>query len=161
MRIESSVTALSWIPSEAIKGMIKMPFELGMSRYDPQPPDVLEDMDTLNREGRFRLANRLHAWIEVGDDGRITGCGQDGHGYASTTEVALGPIRGAFAPVALPDLQPEPEVGETWVRFVQTSGGRTGAPMPRRVRHRPFIQIVAPYAWTTLALTIHGDGRVE
>ena len=161
MRIESSVTALSWIPSEAIKGMMKMPFEMGVSRYDPQPPDLLEDMDGLNREGRFRLANRLHAWIEVGDDGRITGYGQDGHGYISSTEVALGPIRGAFAPVALPDLQPDPEVGEGSVRFVQTCGGRTGAPMPRRVRHRPFVQIVAPYAWTTLAMTIHADGRVE
>jgi hypothetical protein len=161
MRIESSVTALSWIPSEAVKGMMKMPFEMGMARYDPPPPEALEDIDALNREGRFRLANRLHAWIEVGEDGRITGYGQDGHGYISVTEVKLGPIKTAFAPVPLPDLQPEPAVLDGSVRFVQTCGGRTGAAMPRRVRHRPFVQVTAPWAWTTLALTIHADGTVE
>jgi len=161
MRIDSSVTAVSWIPLEAIKGVTRMPFDAGVARYDPPPPDPLGDIDALNREGRFRLANRLHAWVEVDDAGHITGYGQDGHGYISVTEVKLGPIRGAFAPVALPDLQPEPVVTESSVRFVQTSGGRTGAAMPRRVRHRPFIQVVAPFAWTTLALTIHADGRTE
>ena len=32
MRIESSVTAISWIPSEAIEGMPKLPFELGIGQ---------------------------------------------------------------------------------------------------------------------------------
>ena len=43
-----------------------------------------------------------------------------------------------------------PEVGDKWVRFVQTAGGRTGLPAPRRVRHPPFVQWRAPLAWTTL-----------
>lgn len=30
MRIESSVTAISWIPEAAIEGMPKIPFELGI-----------------------------------------------------------------------------------------------------------------------------------
>jgi hypothetical protein len=47
------------------------------------------------------------------------------------------------------------------VRFVQTAGGRTGLPTPRRVRHKPFVQLSAPLAWTTLSLTLHTDGRVE
>ena len=35
MRIESSITSVSWIPSEAIKGMTKMPFEVGgVAHYD-------------------------------------------------------------------------------------------------------------------------------
>ncbi len=51
MRIESSVTSLSWIPSEAIGGLTKMPFETGMAHYDPPPPDVIEDLDELQREG--------------------------------------------------------------------------------------------------------------
>ena len=42
MRIESSVTAISWIPSEAIEGMPKVPFELGIGHYDEPPPDRLE-----------------------------------------------------------------------------------------------------------------------
>ena len=39
MRIEGSVTAISWIPSEAIEGMPKLPFELGVGHYDEPPPD--------------------------------------------------------------------------------------------------------------------------
>ena len=41
MRIEGSVTAISWIPSEAIEGMPKLPFELGVGHYDEPPPDRL------------------------------------------------------------------------------------------------------------------------
>ena len=66
-----------------------------------------------------------------------------------------------FAAVAFPDKQHPPQVGDTWVRFVQTAGGRTGVPAPRAVKYPPFIQVSAPLAWTTLALTIHGDGRSE
>jgi len=64
----------------------------------------------------------------------------------------------AFAAVALPDLRPDPQVDLTSVRFVQTTGGRTGVPLPRRVHHSPFVQVTPPTAWTTLALTIHADG---
>lgn len=162
MRLESSVTALSWIPSEAITGITRMPFDMGVARYDPPPPDVLEDMEQLNREGRFRLANELRAWIEVGEEGRVVDFGHAGRGWISSTEMRLGGFHAAFAPVPLPDLRPAPEVLEDGraVRFVQSAGGRTGAALPRRVRHKPFVRIVAPWAWTTLALTVHVDGRV-
>jgi hypothetical protein len=49
-------------------------------------------------------------------------------------------------------------VASSSVRFVQTAGGRTALPAPRRVRHPPFVQVEAPLAWTTLALTINADG---
>ena len=75
MRIESSVTSLSWIPSEAIKGMTKLPFERGVTHYDKPPPDVIDDLEALRRADRFRFANVLRAWIEV-EDGRVVG-----HGY--------------------------------------------------------------------------------
>jgi len=65
MRVESSVTSISWIPSEAIAGMTKMPFEIGMAHYDPPPPDVIEDLEALRLADRFRFANRLSAWIEA------------------------------------------------------------------------------------------------
>ena len=47
------------------------------------------------------------------------------------------------------------------MRFVQTAGGRTGLPAPRRVRRRPFIQWQAPLVWTTLSLTITPTARAE
>lgn len=50
------------------------------------------------------------------------------------------------------------KVGEGFARFLQTAGGRTGVPAPRRVSHPPFIQVSAPLAWTTLELTIYADG---
>lgn len=63
--------------------------------------------------------------------------------------------------VSYPLIQTEPEHHADRVRFVQTAGGRTGAPMPRPVRRPPYVRIVAPTAWTTLALTIHADGHTD
>ncbi len=157
MRIESSVTSISWIPSEAVGGLTKMPFETGVAHYDVPPPDVIEDIEDLQREGRFRFANRLTAWIEV-DGGRITGHGQDGGGLLCSTLLSVGKKQVAFEAVALPDLHPEPEVGATEVTFFQTAGGRTGVPAPRRVRRAPYVQFSAPLAWTTLAFTLRADG---
>ena len=36
-RFESSITSISWIPSEAIEGLSKVPFELGVTHYDQVP----------------------------------------------------------------------------------------------------------------------------
>ena len=41
-------------------------------------------------------------------------------------------------------------MGDGWVRFQQTAGGRTGVPAPRRVAKPPFVQYHAPTAWSTL-----------
>jgi hypothetical protein len=160
MRIESSVTSLSWIPSEAIKGMTKLPFEMGVAHYDDPPPEVVEDLDELRQADRFRFANELRAWIEV-ENGVIVGQGQSGGGLIGATTMKLGPRAATFQAVPYPDIRPEPQVGDGWVRFVQTAGGRTGVPAPRTVRKPPFVQISAPTAWSTLALTIHADGRSE
>lgn len=162
MRIESEVFSLSWIPSEAISGHMRIPMDLGFGHYDDPPPDRVHDLQQLNDDGRFRFANLLRAAIEVDDDGRITGWEHLGRGYISTTDVHLGSRKVfAFQPVAFRDLRPDPEVGDGWVRFEQTSGGKTGAPMPRRVSKAPFVRVSPPTAWTTLSLTLHADGRVE
>lgn len=170
MRINSSVTSISWIPSEAMTGHMRIPMDIGLGHYDDPPPDRLggddrtaaDDLDGLQQDGRFRFANRLAAWIEVDDDGRITGHGHDGRSYISTTDLTVGGRWVlSFTPVAFPNLRPDPEVGDGWVRFTQTAGGRTGAPMPRRVSRPPFVRVTAPTAWTTLSLTLHADGRVE
>ena len=160
MRYESSVTSLSWIPSEAVAGMTKLPFEMGMAHYDAPPPDVLDELEALRQADAFRFANELRAWVEV-EDGLIVRYGQAGQGHIGSTTVRLGRRAMVFPAVAFPDIRPEPEVSPTAVRFVQTAGGRTGVPAPRRVRHKPFVQVAAPVAWSTLALTIRADGSSD
>src|SRR5215472_11664583 len=118
MRYESCVISLSWIPSEAITGATRMPFDAGVTHYDEPPPGELGDIEALRAADRFR-------------------------------------------PVLLPLLQRDPEHGDGWVRFVQTAGGRTGIPAPRRVRRKPFVQWQAPLAWTTMSLTLYADGKAE
>ena len=163
MRYESCVTSLSWIPSEAVTGSTKAAFEGGFTHYDDPPPGEIADIEALRAAGRFRFANVLRAWIETDGDGRITGAGYatDGGGLMGSTTVTLGPMHRTFQPVQLPELRREPEHGDGWVRFTQTTGGRTGLPAPRHVTHPPFVQWQAPTVWTTLALTLRADGRAE
>jgi hypothetical protein len=156
-RFESSVTAVSWIPSEAIEGAPKIPFELGITHYDQPPPDHLDDLEELRRTDRFREANELRAFIEV-EDGRIVDQGYLGGGHIGATTVRMGPAAVRFPAVHLPDIQHEPEVGPTSVRFVQTVGGRMGLPTPRPVARKPFVQFWPSIAWSTLELTINADG---
>ncbi len=161
MRHEAAVTAISWIPSEAITGLgTKLPFEMGIAHYDAPLPDVIDDLVALRDADRFRFANDLRAFIEV-EDGRITGYGHLGGGLIGSTTMSLGSRKTTFQAVPYPDIQREPEVGEDSVRFVQTAGGRAGVPAPRRVNRKPFVQVVAPTAWSTLALTIHADGTSD
>ena len=162
MRIEKSVTAVTWIPSEAIEGMPKLPFELGITHYDDPPPDTIGEgeLEALRDADRFREANQLRAWIDV-DDGKIVGTGYSGGALIGTTNVKIGPKTVGFPGVVYPLLQDEPEIGPDWVRFVQTAGGRMGIPAPRRVRGKPFFQIASASAWTTLQLIIYADGTAK
>jgi hypothetical protein len=162
MRIESSVTAVSWIPSDAIEGMPKIPFELGIGHYDEPPPDRLEegDLERLRDEDRFREANFLKAWIEV-EDGKVVAHGHEGSGLVGSTTFRMGPKDVVVPGVAFEILRPEPEVSDDAVRFVQTVGGRAGFPAPRRVSGKPFFRIHSATAWTTLGLTISADGASE
>lgn len=160
MRVESSVTSVTWIPSEAIAGMTKVPFEVGVTEYDAPPPDVIDDIDELLASGAIRFANVLSAWAEV-VDGRVVDAGYSGAGRIGISKINIGPKQLAYPAIPFPDLQLEPEITESSVRFVQTAGGRTNMPAPRRVRHKPFVQFRAPTAWTTLGLTIRGDGSVH
>jgi Cyclic nucleotide-binding domain len=163
MRYESSVTSVSWIPSEAITGGTRMPFDAGIAHYDDPPPGALRegDLEMLRAADRFRFSNDLRAWIEVSDAGQITGYGHSGQGGIGATTVRLGGLSYRFQAVQLPDLQRPPEASEGQVTFTQTSGGRTGLPAPRRVRRRPYVQWRAPLVWTTLSLTLHADGTAE
>ena len=159
MRIESSVTSISWIPSEAIAGVTRIPFELGVTHYDDPPPEEWKDLDAVVGPEGARFGNDLHAWIDV-DDGRIVGYGQDGGGRVSNTLIRLREMQVLAVAVGYPDLRPEPVVGEDFVRFTQTAGGRAGMPAPRLVKDAPFVKSEGPAVWTTLALTLYADGSI-
>lgn len=160
MRIDAAVTAVSWIPREAVEGLTRLTFEAGVAHYDLPPPDRLEDLGILLAGDRIRFANELRAWVEV-EQGVVVGHGQAGRGHIGRTTIRIGRLGISRQGVALPDRRPEPLVTATSVRFVQTAGGRTAFAAPRRVRGHPIAQLAAPIAWTTLALTIHADGSNE
>jgi len=160
MRIESSVTSLSWIPSEAVTGLNKAVFGSGFTHYDDPPPDVIRDLEALREADRFRFANHLVGWIEF-DGQRITDAGYGGGCLMGATTVAVGGKQASFAAVAFDDIQRDIELTDTSAKFIQTVGGHTAVPAPRRVSKPPFVKFEAPTVWSTLSLTIHADGTSE
>jgi hypothetical protein len=137
---------------------MRIGFATGLSHYDTPPPGQLGDLNAMRDRDAFRFANVLHAWAEF-DGSRIISSGQDGGVLMGSTTVAIGPLDATFAAVTMPDLVPPPEIGDGWVRFTQTTGGRTALPLPRRVSRAPFVRLQSPLVWTTLQLTLHADGH--
>jgi hypothetical protein len=160
MRVESCVTSVSWIPSEAVEGVMKATFASGLSHYDAPPPDHLVDLDRLRDEDAFRFANELRAWAEFDGDA-VLACGQEGGSVMGATTVRVGPVDATFAAVGMPDIRPEPIVGGGSVTFTQTAGGRTALPLPRHIPKPPFFRMQSPLVWTTLQLTLRADGSSE
>ena len=157
-RFESGVTSVSWIPSAAVTGPAnKAVFDSGVAHYDEPLPDHLDDLARWQAEDRFRFANDLVAFIEV-EDGKIVDHGYCGHCRMGATTMRLGKKAITLQAAAMPEIRHDPVVDETSVRFVQTWGGRTAFPAPRRVDHPPFVQFRSPLVWTTLALTLFADG---
>jgi hypothetical protein len=108
MRIEQTVTSVSWIPSEAVTGLNKAIFESGFTHYDEPPPDVLDELGAMGATDKFRFANRLHAWIDV-DDGRVVDCGYVDGCVMGATTVRLGKKDLArFEAIAYPELRADP-----------------------------------------------------
>jgi len=161
MRIESSVTSVSWIPSEAVTGLNKVIFGSGFTHYDDPPPDQIGDLAALRDADRFRFANVLSAWIDVNDSGEIVASGYSGGIVMGSTTIAVGPRHATFAATAFPDLQQPVTLSATGARFVQTVGGHTALPAPRRVTRAPFLAFEAPTVWTTLAMELHTDGTTS
>jgi hypothetical protein len=169
-RHTSRVTAVSWIPSEAVTGAANKSIFATVAHYDDPPPDRIDGGDTgaqgetleaWRSADRFRFANQLSAWIEADDRGSIVAAGYDGQCRIGSTTLGVGSQQVEFQAVALDVKQSEPEIGEGWARFTQSYGGRTGVPGPRRVSRPPFVQFWAPLVWTTLALTLYDDGSAE
>lgn len=158
-RVDGAVLAVTWIPREAVEGPARLPFQLGLAHFDDPPPDRIVDEAPFLDAGAFTFANDVRAWIEV-SDGAIVDHGTGGG-------VVLGQRARAetegvmFVRQTYPVLRPDPQVETDRVRFVQTAGGSTGLAAPRRLGPRGEAHVGAPPAWTTVALTLHTDGRVE
>jgi hypothetical protein len=139
-----------------VTGVNKIIFESGFTHYDDPPPDVIDDLEALRAADGFRFANKLSAWIEV-EDGRVVDAAYSGGGAMGSTTIRAGKAA-TFAAVGFPDFRRDPDDRGSSVQFVQTTGGRTALPAPRRVNHPPFLQFQSPTVWTTLTLTIGIDG---
>jgi hypothetical protein len=159
MRIEGSATAITWLPFAALDRIPVVPLELAVAHYDEPPSELVPDLDELRRQDAFREANELRAWIDV-VGGEIADYGQSGRSLLGEGP-ELEARQVSFAALEFPVIQPEPEVGDGWVRFTQTVGGRIGLPAPRRVVGRPYFHVGAVSAWTTLELQLHADGTSE
>lgn len=163
MRLQTTVVSMSWIPSDSLRGALKTGMDLRLSHWDDPLPDHVEDaaeVHRLCREDRFRFANLLSAWVEVDGDRIVdAGLAEESGLVMGATTVRVGPVGATFRAAALPDLQQPPVHQDGSVRFVQTVGGRTALPLPRPVPHPPYVRWQAPLVWTTLALTLHADGR--
>src|SRR6185436_19359857 len=112
---------------------------------DAPPPDVVPDLDALRAQDAFREANELRAWIEVDDDA-IVDYGQPGRSLIGDGPELVAEQVSCPA-VEFPVIQPEPELGDGWVRFTQTVGGRIGWPAHRHVVGRPYFHVGAVSAW--------------
>jgi hypothetical protein len=141
-------------------GPLRVPVDLGISHYDDPLPDHIDDLDALREADRFRFANELRAFVEV-EDGRVVDAGYLAGGHMGSTTISLGLGSITIPAVSFPDLRAEPILTATTATFTQTTGGRTGAPLPRPISRPPFLKIVAPTVWTTLSLTIRADGTHE
>jgi hypothetical protein len=159
MRTEATATAITWLPFEALDRLATVPVELAVAHYDEPPPEIVPDLDELRRRDAFREANELTAWIDV-EGAEIVDYGQSGRSLVGEgPELEIRQV--SFAAVEFPVIQPEPELGDGWVRFTQTVGGRIGLPAPRPVVGRPYFHIGAVSAWTTLELLLRADGSSE
>jgi hypothetical protein len=160
VRHESSVTAVSWVPSDAIEGISEIPVDLAVTHDDEPPPDQFDDFEDLRTIHHLRQANDLRAFIEV-EGGEIVDHGYLGRGHVGPATVRFGPAVIRFPALHMPDIRQKPVIGPTSARFLQTVGGRMAIPTPRSVGRKPDVQVWPSLAWTTLELVIDIDGAAS
>lgn len=159
MRAQSSVTSLSWIPSELVQGIPRLAFDAGLLSYDEPPPDRLDDVQALKNKSAFRFLNHLRAVAEL-DGGRIV----DVHlapgsgGVCGLTKFLGGAIR--YPSLRMPDVVTRKVSDDGATALVrQTTGGRALLPGLRVAHGR--LHLATPLVWTTLELAFHADGSVR
>jgi hypothetical protein len=139
---------------------MRIPMDIGVGHYDPPPPDRIDDLEGLLAADRFRFANRLSVRVDL-ESGWVRSAEYTGGGLVGSTTARFGRFSITVPGQGFGELRARPEVSDRGVRFVQTAGGRTGAPLPRRTAEPPYLKITPPTAWTTLALTVGWDGTVS
>jgi hypothetical protein len=157
MQVARSATSISWIPSDSIPGLLKLPMEKGLMHYDPPPPLTVTDLEPMRRRGEFRFANILRAWIHI-EGGRIHDYGYAGGVIMGLTPITAGPLKVMLPTKANTVIQHSPQITGDAVTFVQTAGGRPGFSFLKPSARWPFL-VTRPFTiWTTIELTIHADG---
>ena len=157
MQIAQTATSISWIPSESLSGLLRIPMEKGFMHYDPPPPLTVTDLEPMRRRGEFRFANVLRAWIHV-EDGKIRDYAYAGGVIMGFTPITAGPLRVLLPAKPNPVIQHSPQLIGDAVTFVQTAGGRPEFSFLASSPHWPFL-VTRPFTiWTTIELTIKADG---
>jgi hypothetical protein len=160
-RIQRHATSISWIPSNSVPGILRMPFDKGVMHFDPPPPLTLDDLDVMHHRGEFRFANLLNAWVEV-DNGAIRDSGYEGAGLMmGLTPISVGRFRILLPTKANPVIRHSPQVVGTEATFVQTAGGRPLFSVVRPSLHWPFLLTKPFNIWTTIELTVRADGTAR
>jgi hypothetical protein len=160
MRVESSITAVTWLPFGVLDSMPNLPLGVAVAHYDEPPGEVLGELDALREADGFREANEVRAWIEV-VDGAIVDYGLDGRSLAGGGGLDLGSEQIAFPAVEFPVIRPDPQVEADGIRFSQTVGGRIGLPVPRPLAGKSYFHLGSATAWTTLELLLRKDGSAD
>src|SRR3954451_3935836 len=124
MRVEATVAAVSWIPSESLRGPMQLGIDLRLAHYDAPPPDRIEGATSLRRlcdQDAFRFANLLGGWIDV-HDGQITAAGRTEESglLMGRTIVRVAKWGITFRAGSMPSIQQDPVRLDGAVRFVQT-----------------------------------------
>ena len=159
MRYESSITSLSWIPSEAVTGASAW----RSTRDSPT---------TTTRHPRSSVTSRNSARATSSGSPTCSGLGRGrrrrrdqqrrlrGAGMMGATTVQLAGLTLRFQAVKLPDIQRPPEHGRAGCGSPRPSAAGLGAHPPAG-QAPPYVQWLAPLVWTTLTLTLHADGTAE
>lgn len=131
--------------------------EKGLMHYDPPPPLIVTDLESMRRRGEFRFANVLRAWIDV-HGGKIRDYRYAGGVIMGLTPITAGPLRVMLPARPNPVIQHAPQLAGDAVTFVQTAGGRPGFSFLKPSSRWPFL-VTRPFTvWTTTELTIRADG---
>lgn len=155
------MTSLSWVPEEAVGGVVRVVPESGPPHFDDPPPEVLADPSALATAGNYRFANHLAVAVELDDADRAVAAEYLGGGLCGKPALAFTALEMSFLPFSMPDQMDPPSFEDGAVTFSQTTGGRTGVPMPVKRKLHPLVQWRSPLVWTTLTLTLHADGHLD
>lgn len=164
VRVAGRGTSVSWIPSESVSGWLKGGFDLHLSHYDAPPADHVADaaeVEAMRADDRFRFANVISGWADFSGARPVAGWAEESGLLMGSTTVRLAVAQATFLGYSLPVLRDITVPDDDTVVLTQTVGGRTGVPLPRPVKHPPYVRWQAPIVWTTLALTLRRDGSCE